>query len=231
MFCEKKFKGLRARMVAEQLAVRDIRDPLVLSAMEHVPRELFIEKEWREDAYVDGPVPIGEGQTISQPYIVAYMIQALHLKGREKILEIGCGSGYAAAVLSQIAHHVFTIERLGSLVKIAQSNLETARISNVTVRHGDGTVGWVEEAPFDGILVSAGAPNVPEILKEQLKVGGRMIIPVGQDAYYQELLCIRRSSETTYEEEYLTSVRFVPLIGVAGWKDEHHKKSHKRNLI
>ncbi|MFM7084825.1 MAG: protein-L-isoaspartate(D-aspartate) O-methyltransferase [Hyphomicrobium sp.] len=223
MFGKTKSKQLRARMVAEQLAARDICDPLVLAAMEKVPREVFVEEEWREEAYGDGPLPIGEGQTISQPYIVAYMIQALKLKGGEKILEIGGGSGYAAAVLAQICDQVFTIERLESLVKIARSNLRIARISNVKVRHGDGTVGWVEEAPFDGILVSAGAPHVPEILKEQLKMGGRMIIPVGEDAYYQELLCVRRASESKYEEEYLTSVRFVPLIGVAGWKEGQTK--------
>ena len=159
------YRNLRRDMVSRQMVSRGVRDPLVLDAMRKVPREAFVPAHLRADAYADRPLPIAEGQTISQPYIVAYMIEALNLKGGEKVLEIGTGSGYAAAVLAEIAGKVYTIERVGNLAQKAASNLIDAGYQNVHVLHADGTKGWVEEAPFDAILVSAGAPFVPEILK------------------------------------------------------------------
>ncbi len=210
----------RQRMVTEQLAARDIRDPKVLDAMRQVPRERFVPEERRHLAYEDRPVSIGAGQTISQPYIVAYMIEALQLTGGETVLEIGAGSGYAAAVAAAIARHVFAIERIEALATLAKSNLAAAGIANVTVRCADGTDGWPEEAPFDAILVSAGAPGAPKTLLHQLKTGGRMVVPVGEDPTTQDLVRITRTGPESFERVYLTSVRFVPLIGHEGWKPD-----------
>jgi len=208
----------RQRMVTSQLVNRGIHDVKVLDAMRHVPRDVFVESASRSHSYEDRPLPIGGGQTISQPYIVAFMIQALHLKGGEKALEIGAGSGYAAAVLARIAEHVFTIERLPELAARAQRNLAVAGAGNVTVRCADGSQGWPEEAPFDAILVSAGAPEVPRPLLDQLKVGGTMVVPVGYDPTSQDLLCVVRTATDQFERTTLTSVRFVPLIGEQGWE-------------
>ncbi|NNE21735.1 MAG: protein-L-isoaspartate(D-aspartate) O-methyltransferase, partial [Rhizobiales bacterium] len=166
--------GQRQRMVNRQVHARGVRDARVLDAMNKVPREKFLPADLRKFAYVDRPLPIAEGQTISQPYIVAYMVEALALKGGEKVLEIGAGSGYAAAVLAEIAGEVFTIERIAQLAEKAASHLADAGYDNVHVLHADGTRGWLDEAPFDAILVSAGAPHVPETLKSQLATGGRM---------------------------------------------------------
>lgn len=215
-----KPRQLRARLVAEQLAARDITDAKVLRAMGTVPRECFVPADRRDQAYADRPISIGAGQTISQPYIVAYMVQALHLKGGEKVLEIGAGSGYAAAVLAEIAAEVYAIERIGTLAELATRNLASAGVTRVRVRHADGTEGWPEEAPFDAILVSAGAPDVPKNLLDQLKIGGRMIIPVGTDPTTQELIRIIRTGAHTYGRAHLTSVRFVPLIGSEGWGED-----------
>jgi protein-L-isoaspartate(D-aspartate) O-methyltransferase len=208
----------RQTMVTDQLVRRGIRDARVLDAMRQVPREEFVDRANRAHVYEDRPLPIGSGQTISQPYIVAYMIEALQLTGGEKVLEIGGGSGYAAAVLARIADHVFTIERLPELASRAQMNLAAAGARNVTVRCADGTQGWPEEAPFDAILVSAGAPEVPRPLLDQLKIGGTMVVPVGYDPTSQDLIRVLRTAADNFERTTLTSVRFVPLIGEEGWE-------------
>lgn len=210
-------RAAREQMVATQLAGRGIRQTCVLDAMRHVQREEFVASDSEPFAYEDRPLPIGASQTISQPFIVAFMIEALQLKGGEKVLEIGGGSGYAAAVLARIASAVFTIERIPELAGLARRNLAATGVSNVTVRCGDGTQGWPEEAPFDAILVSAGAPDIPAALISQLKIGGRMVIPVGAEPTSQDLLRVVRTSERDDATEYLTGVRFVPLIGTEGW--------------
>ena len=217
-----KYGKLRRRLVAEQIEARGVRDPLVLDAMRKVPRELFVPKDMRDEAYEDRPLPIGARQTISQPYIVAFMVEALALRGEEKVLEIGAGSGYAAAVVAEIADEVYTVERIGQLAERAADNLARAGCDNVHVRHADGTEGWKDEAPFDAILVSAGAPDIPKSLMRQLKVGGHMVIPVGRDQGAQELIRITRVDEDEFEREDIADVKFVPLIGKEGWesKDE-----------
>ncbi len=210
----------RERCVADQIVRRGVRDPNVLAAMRAVPRECFVPKKARAHAYDDCPLAIGAGQTISQPYIVAYMIAALRLKGGEKVLEIGAGSGYAAAVLGRIAGEVYAIERIGELATQAVANLAIAGAGNVRVRHADGTRGWPEAAPFDAILVSAGAPAIPMTLFQQLAEGGRMIVPVGSDPLTQELIRVMRGPGGEMQREVLTDVRFVPLIGQEGWEDD-----------
>jgi protein-L-isoaspartate(D-aspartate) O-methyltransferase len=204
-------------MVERYIAAYGVRDELVLGAMDKVPRELFLPKEFREFAYEDSPLPIGDEQTISQPYIVAFMAEALMLKGGEKILEIGAGSGYGAAVLAEIAAEVYTVERLRKLAERAAATLAKLGYRNVHVLHGDGSRGWPQHAPYDGIAVAAGAPQIPESLKEQLKIGGRLVIPVGPDQRAQELIRIVRVSQSEYRTENIGDVRFVPLIGVEGW--------------
>lgn len=211
------FSNLRADMVQYQLAGRGIFDSRVLEAMDRVPRERFIPEHLAGEAYEDYPLPIGWGQTISQPYIVALMAQALQLEGRERVLDIGTGSGYAAAVLASLALEVFSIERIPELAEQARKNLERAGFSQVHVRCGDGTLGWPEAAPFDGICVAAGAPAVPETLKQQLAVGGRLIIPVGSEHSVQRLVCITRRTDADFEREDFGDVRFVPLMGEQGW--------------
>jgi protein-L-isoaspartate(D-aspartate) O-methyltransferase len=208
----------RKDFVYRQIESRGVRDPLVLKAMRTVARELFVPEEFREEAYEDTPLPIGSGQTISQPYIVAFMIEALKLRGGEKVLEIGAGSGYAAAVLAEIAGEVFAIERVQSLAEQATRNLAAARYGNIHVRHADGTQGWSEEAPFNGILVSAGGPDVPQSLMKQLAVGGRMVIPIGDLPTSQELIRVTRISEKVFDQENIGDVSFVPLIGKEGWE-------------
>lgn len=208
----------RERMVKEHIAARGVRDEKVLDAMRRVPRHAFVPRESRELAYRDSPLPIGAGQTISQPYIVAFMIEALALEGGEKVLEIGAGSGYAAAVLAEIAGEVYAIERVGALAERAAVRLREEGYENVHVMHADGTGGWAERAPFDAILVSAGAPDVPGDLKAQLAVGGRMVIPVGSDPRIQELIRVTQTGKGEFEREDLADVRFVPLIGRQGWE-------------
>jgi protein-L-isoaspartate(D-aspartate) O-methyltransferase len=207
------FTARRQAMVASQLAARGIRCPKVLGAMSTVPREAFVPEHLRELAYDDSPLPIGWEQTISQPHVVALMIEELGLRGGEKVLEIGAGSGYAAAVLGQIAGNVHAVERIRELADRASDTLRALGYDNVEVRHGDGTLGWPERAPFDAIIVAAAAREVPEPLKQQLKVGGRLVIPVGRNAHYQQLECVTRVSEIRFSEEKLVGVRFVPLIG------------------
>ena len=210
-------------MVENQIAARGVHSELVLNAMSKIPREAFVPENLQEYAYDDGPLPIGEGQTISQPYIVALMTEKLLLEGGEKVLEIGTGSGYAAAVLGEIAGEVYTIERLVDIASSATSILQELGYTNVHVLHADGTRGWPEYSPYDAIVVTAGGPDVPESLKEQLKVGGRLVIPVGNHLHIQELIRVTRLGENDFKSEDITGVRFVPLIGKEGWADEHEK--------
>ena len=212
-----EFSELREHMVANQVVARGVRSEKVIDAMRKVPREDFLPKGIMEFAYEDSPLPIEAGQTISQPYIVAFMIEGLALQGGEKVLEIGAGSGYAAAVLAEIAGEVYTIERIEELAQSATIALAESGYQNVHVLHGDGTLGWPEHEPFDGIIVAAGGPEVPDSLKQQLKIGGRMVIPVGENREFQELLRVTRISETEFETEDLAAVRFVPLVGAEGW--------------
>jgi len=208
-------------MVDAQIRSRGIRDERVLRAMEKIPRHLFVDEGLIDQAYNDSPLPIGEKQTISQPYIVALMTEALELAGREKVLELGTGSGYQAAILAELADRVFTIERIASLAQKARRLLEALNYYNVVIRVGDGTYGWREESPFDAILVAAGSPSIPRTLVEQLAVGGRLVIPVG-GRYTQNLIKLTRLSENPddVKREDLGGCRFVSLIGEHGWKME-----------
>jgi protein-L-isoaspartate(D-aspartate) O-methyltransferase len=210
----------RDRMVDVQIARRGVRDQQVLDAMRRVPREAFVEPGFEEFAYEDGPLRIGEGQTISQPYIVALMIEAAEVKPGDNVLEVGAGSGYAAAVMSQIADRVHAIERHPSLGNSAQLRFKKLGYDNIDLRVGDGTRGWPEAAPFDAILVAAGGPEVPSALKEQLAIGGRLVIPVGDEAGRQTLIKLTRKNDVEFEEENLGSVAFVPLIGEQGWAED-----------
>jgi protein-L-isoaspartate(D-aspartate) O-methyltransferase len=216
-FSKDKFSDLRSEMVEKAIFARGVRSELVLNAMRRIPRERFLPERLREFAYEDTPLPIAEGQTISQPYIVALMTEALALRGGEKVLEIGAGSGYAAAVLSEIAGNVYTVERHGALAEKAAAILADLGYDNVHVLHGDGTRGWAEYAPYDAIVVTAGGPSIPESLKNQLKIGGRLVIPVGADPSIQELIRVTRLSKSEYRREDLADVRFVPLLGEEGW--------------
>lgn len=213
------FAARRCAMVDYQIHGRGIVSLPVLDAMRRVRREQFVPEELREQAYDDGPLPIGYGQTVSQPYIVALMAEALALQGGEKVLDVGSGSGYGAAVLACIAGDVFGIERLPSLVQQACRVLLAEGFLNVHVRCGDGTLGWPQAAPFDGIVVAAGGPGVPDTLKKQLAIGGRLIMPVGSEFSGQELVRVTRVSLSGYEYEGLGDVRFVPLIGAEGWPE------------
>ncbi len=211
---------IREHMVESQIAARGVRSELVLDAMRKVPREAFLPERLREFAYEDAPLPIAAGQTISQPYIVALMTEALDLDGGEKVLEIGTGSGYAAAVLAEIAAEVYTVERIDQLAENAASTLEGLGYRNVHVVHGDGTLGWTTASPYDAIIVAAGGPEVPESLKRQLKIGGRLVIPVGSDPRAQELVRVTRISDENFKSEDIADVRFVPLVGKEGWAPE-----------
>ncbi|MCX7945100.1 MAG: protein-L-isoaspartate(D-aspartate) O-methyltransferase [Deltaproteobacteria bacterium] len=205
-----KFAKMRAEMIEYQLKARDIRDEKVLSAMSKVPRERFIPIQLIDRAYDDGPLPIGEGQTISQPYIVAYMTEQLRLKGGERVLEIGTGSGYQAAVLAEIVKEVYTIEIIETLSKRAESVLKELGYKNIKFKVGDGYFGWEEHAPFDAIMITAAPPKIPQPLLQQLKVGGRLIAPVGET--YQELVLITKT-ETGIKQDSLIPVIFVPMRG------------------
>jgi protein-L-isoaspartate(D-aspartate) O-methyltransferase len=207
----------REIMIREHLLGRGIRDSTVIGAMREVPREAFVDEEFVEFAYGDHPLAIQEEQTISQPYIVAYMTEALELSATDRVLEIGTGSGYAAAVLSRIAASVYTVERLEGLARAARQRLEMLGYTNILTHVGDGTCGWPDHAPYDAIVVTAGAPHVPKALREQLVIGGRLVIPVGSSSYLQLLLRVRRIAEQEYRTEDLCGVRFVPLIGADGW--------------
>jgi protein-L-isoaspartate(D-aspartate) O-methyltransferase len=206
----------RQRMVADHLGRRGIRDPRVVAAFLRVPREEFVPPQLRDHAYDDIPLPIGNGQTISQPYVVAITVQALELTGPERVLEIGTGSAYAAAVLGEIAREVHTVERIGELASTAAERIARLGMTNVHVHEGDGTLGWPEAAPYDAIAVSAGAPRPPPALLDQLTIGGRIVLPMG-DAENQSLVRITRRAHHQYVEEFLGDVRFVPLLGEQGW--------------
>ena len=211
-------------MVAD-LQRRGIRQPAVLSAMSRVPREQFIASSHRHLAYSDAPLPIAAGQTISQPYIVAYMIQTLHLSPQDRVLEIGAGSGYAAAVLSLIAAEVYTVERHQELAESAAVLLSELGFNNVRVRWGDGSLGWLEFAPYNGIIVAAGGPSVPPTLRQQLATGGRLVMPVGRWPHSQRLVRVTRRSTHEFSREKMGAVRFVPLIGAQGWDEKQSNSS------
>ena len=210
------FERARLRMVEEQIRARGVRDPRVLAAMSKVPRHLFVEEALRDRAYQDKALPIGEKQTISQPFIVAAMTEALELTGRERVLEIGTGCGYQTAVLAELAETVFSIERITVFAQQARRKLEAMGAYNVLIQVGDGTIGWNEHAPFDAILVTAAAPQIPRPLVEQLKVGGRLVLPMG-DEIEQTLICVWKD-EKGLHEEVLGECRFVKLIGRHGWE-------------
>jgi protein-L-isoaspartate(D-aspartate) O-methyltransferase len=213
----------RERMVARQIEGRGIYDAALLAAMREVPREAFVSERYKDYAYDDGPLPILDNQTISQPYVVALMIEALDLNAEDRALEIGTGSGYAAAILSRVAAEVYTVERIKTLVLFAKRNIASLGYDNVHIRLGDGTIGWPEHAPYQGIIVSAGGPQAPPALKEQLAIGGHLVIPVGKQQRSQQLVRITRVDEDDYKEQKMGYVRFVPLIGKQGWEKEDRK--------
>lgn len=209
----------RDRMVDRQIAARGVSDDRVLDAMRQVPREAFVPDELKEFAYEDTPLPIQAGQTISQPYIVGLMIGAAELRPGDRVLEIGAGSGYAAAVMSRLVTGVWAIERHAELTELARRRFERLGYDNIELRTGDGTRGWPEEAPFDAIIAAAGGPGIPQALREQLAIGGRLLMPVGDTPRLQKLVKLTRTGETTYEEEDLGEVMFVPMIGEQGWRE------------
>ena len=214
------FTIARRRMVEDQVIDRGVKDVRVIEAMLKVPRHKFVEEALEGKAYQDAPLPIGEKQTISQPYMVAVMSEALALDGSETVLEVGTGSGYQAAVLALLADRVFSLERIPSLARRARKVLDGCGFSKVNIRVADGTHGWQDMAPFDAIAVTAGAPEVPQDYLDQLVIGGRLIIPVG-DRNSQVLMRITRTGEAEYQEEQMLGCRFVPLIGRHGWKSEN----------
>ncbi len=213
----KKYERQREEMVCKQIEARGIRDPRVLAAFRKVRRHLFVSEALRDQAYGDYPLPIGEQQTISQPYIVAEMTQALELDGNARVLEIGTGSGYQAAILAEIVYRVYTIERIRPLYMQARSLFDKLHYHNIITKYADGTKGWQEESPFDAIIVTAGAPEVPGTLVEQLIEGGRLVVPVGNQ-HTQELMKIVRH-EKGFQQINLGGCRFVRLVGEHGWHD------------
>jgi protein-L-isoaspartate(D-aspartate) O-methyltransferase len=219
---EDKYTAARERMVAQQIQARGVYNPQVLAAMRKVPRHLFIPRQLWDQAYNDYPLPIGEDQTISQPYIVALMTEILEIKATDRVLEIGTGSGYQAAILAELATAVFSIDRVGSLAHQAEAVLESLGYHNIKIRVGDGTLGWREEMPFEAIIVTAGAPKVPRPLAEQLALGGRLVIPVG-DMWSQTLTCVRKT-EGGLKFEYHGGCRFVRLIGKYGWEGNQEEE-------
>jgi protein-L-isoaspartate(D-aspartate) O-methyltransferase len=212
------FQKARLKMVEEQIVSRGIRDPRVIAAMKKVPRHLFVEEALQSQAYSDHPLPIGEKQTISQPYMVALMTEALQLAGMEKVLELGAGSGYQTAILAELAEKIYSIERIRSLAIKARQLLYELGYFNVEIKILDGTYGWIEASPFEVILVTAGAPNIPQPLLDQLALGGRLVIPVG-DAFVQDLIRVTKTEEGIKKED-LGGCRFVKLIGKHGWNEE-----------
>jgi protein-L-isoaspartate(D-aspartate) O-methyltransferase len=211
----------RQRMVKEQIIGRGIREPRVIAAMEQVPRHLFVPETLQGQAYGDSALPIGEGQTISQPFMVAFMSEALGLRGDERVLEIGTGSGYQTAILAKLADRIYSVERIRSLLERARKNFDQVQCRNVITRLFDGSYGWKEEGPFDAILVTAGAPSLPSPLMEQLKIGGVLVIPVG-DKNSQRLLRVRRKKRG-FPEEDLRECSFVALVGEHGWEKSARK--------
>lgn len=219
----KEFEQARFAMVEDKIARRGIKDRRVLRAMEKVPRHFFVDEALIPQAYNDHPLPIGENQTISQPFIVALMLEALELKGTEKVLEIGTGSGYQTALLAELTGQVFSVERIGSLVEKAKSRLDFLGYNNVKIKISDGTLGWEEEKPFDRIIVSASAPSIPSPYLEQLNDNGIIVIPVG-NVDSQELLKVKKSAGVI-KFENLGECRFVKLLGKYGWKEDERNGS------
>jgi len=211
------FLRQRESMVTGQLEARGIKDEGVLAAFLKVPRDRFIQHRYKGEAYGDHPVSIGSGQTISQPYMVALMTESLRLKKADKVLEIGTGSGYQAAILAELSKEVYTVERISSLVKDAEETLGELGYSNIHFRCDDGSTGWREHAPYDGIIVTCGSPSIPEPLKGQLAEGGRLVIPVG-GSYSQALTVVEREG-TSFKQENICGCVFVPLIGEYGWRE------------
>jgi protein-L-isoaspartate(D-aspartate) O-methyltransferase len=212
-----KYQRLREEMVRQQIEARGITAAAVLAALRRVPRHLFVSEALRDQAYGDFPLPIGEQQTISQPYIVAEMTQALQLTREDRVLEIGTGSGYQAAILAELAYRVYTIERIRTLYLQARRLFDELRLFNVVTRYGDGSKGWEEESPFDAIIVTAGAPKVPAVLVNQLAVGGRLVAPVG-NPHSQELIKLVKDKNGVRQSN-LGGCRFVKLVGEHGWQD------------
>lgn len=211
------FDFARKKMVQEQIVRRNITSPQVIEAMTKIPRHLFVQEAMAAQAYSDSALPIGEKQTISQPYMVALMTELLELSPKDHVLEIGTGSGYQTAVLASIVRRVWTIERIRPLAMQARKVLDSLHLLNVNIKVGDGTLGWPEEGPFDAILVTAGAPAVPEALAAQLANGGRLVIPVGNESS-QSIIKIRKGPDGSLTQETGTGCRFVPLIGEQGWQ-------------
>ena len=207
----------REIMISRDLKGRGLSDPFVLRAMREVPREEFVPPAMIDQSYDDHPLPIAEGQTISQPYMVAYMTEALELSASDRVLEIGTGSGYSAAVLSRIANEVVTVERFAELAESARVRLSRLGYGNIRIYVGDGTLGWPDHAPYDAIVVTAAAPRVPGPLLKQMVTGGRLVVPVGPHHFVQTLVRVRRIAQDDFREEELMAVQFVPLIGAAGW--------------
>ena len=215
---KESFARVRLKMVEEQVIERGVKDSRVIAAMRKVPRHLFVEEALQNQAYSDRPLPIGEKQTISQPYMVALMTEALQLTGKEKVLEIGAGSGYQTAILAESARQVFSIERILSLTMKARMLLINLGYTNVEIKFSDGTEGWIGESPFDAVIVTAGSPDIPQPLVDQLAVGGRLVIPVGDESA-QDLMRLTKTEEGIKRED-LGGCRFVKLIGKYGWNDK-----------
>ena len=215
---QNEHESKRLQMVETQIRDRGVKDRRLLEAFRKVPRHLFLDEALSPQAYEDHPLPIGEKQTISQPYIVALMTEALRLTGHENVLEVGTGSGYQTAILAELAEHVYSIERIPSLAKRARKLLDDLKYTNVIVNIGDGTQGWREYSPYGGIIVTAAAPDAPDPLLKQLETGGRLVIPIG-DEFQQDLMVYIKEGEDRYKEENYGGVRFVKLIGAYGWKD------------
>jgi protein-L-isoaspartate(D-aspartate) O-methyltransferase len=212
------FPKARLKMVEEQIVSRGIKDTKLIAAMKKIPRHLFVEEALQNQAYSDHPLPIGEKQTISQPYMVALMTEALLLTGREKVLEIGTGSGYQTAIVAELSEKVFSVERIRPLAIRARKLLYELEYFNVEIKIFDGTFGWMQESPFDAIVVTAGSPDIPQPLIDQLAIGGKLVIPVG-DAFVQDLFRVTRTEEGV-KKENLGGCRFVKLIGKYGWEAE-----------
>lgn len=217
---EDEARRRRRAMVQTQIADRGVRDPRVLAAMQRVAREDFLPESLRASAYADRPLPIEAGQTVSQPYIVARMLEAAEIGACDRALEVGAGSGYSTAVLALLAGHVVAIERHAELAELARARLKRLGYRNVEVHCADGSVGWPAAAPFDAILVDAGGPHVPEALQEQLAPGGRLVMPVGASLDDQYLVKLRRRSATVFDRDVLDAVAFVPLVGAQGWAED-----------
>lgn len=214
------FEQLRRQMIQEQMIARGINDARVLQAIEQVPREKFVDPKSVALAYEDSPLPIGGGQTISQPFIVALMLQLAQLHSDDKVLEVGTGSGYSAAVLSLLCSQVYSIDRDPELARLARLRLEQLGYANVTIGVGDGTLGWLDHAPYQAIIVTAAGPQIPPSLLNQLAIGGRLVIPVGLLSGFQQLMRVVREGEDHFRSEAICGVQFVPLVGKEGWQNK-----------